>query len=160
MATKYDPALVEALGGKVDALAEGRAGEDVVMVGTKDSVAVRRDDGWHVYGWHEVERGSWRGESNTFRLFQMGGGRFDVHLDEPGRMPELIKERMQASTVATFHYDLPRGVLRIVIRRRLDGSDEMDFYAVPSGGASLDDPKTRELAITETDRIKREYGVD
>ncbi|SDL65492.1 hypothetical protein [Tessaracoccus oleiagri] len=158
MAT-YDPDLADALGGKPRILAEA-SGRDVRLVGTAEHLAEFRDGEWHVLGWHEVERGSWRGETQTFRWWDMGGGKHTAVLDSEGSLPELVQERVQASTVATFHYDLEPGELRLVARRPLDGSNSVRFYAVTSGGASLEDEATRQFVVQETDRIKREYGMD
>ncbi|NLE96854.1 MAG: hypothetical protein GX596_02550 [Propionibacterium sp.] len=162
MSVARDPSLAEALGHKPTVLAEGIGPDGEALVGTKSSLALRRDGAWRVFGWVDVERGSWNGETQTFRWWTTHEGeKFEVTLEDEGRLPELFLERVQASTVATFHYDLDSGgELRIVVRRALDGSDEMHFFALTSGGATLADPGTREYAIAETDRIKAEYAVD
>jgi hypothetical protein len=155
-----DPELTELLGTTPRILAQGTGADGLVLAGTAEHLALHEEGGWRVFGWHEVERGSWRSETSTFRWWSMDGEKFAVELEDEGRLPELFQERVQASTVATFHYDLERGELRIVARRPLDGSNRMRFFAVASGGASLADEATRAFAVQETDRIKQEYGVD
>lgn len=160
MADGQYPGLREALG--TESVLAGASGpDDSALVGTKTRVAVRQGDDWRIFGWHEVERGSWRAETAKFRFSTVRGEKFEVQLADEGRLPELFRERVQASTVATFHYDVePAGEVRIVLRRALDGSEETRFYAVPSGGASLEDPGTARFVVEETDRIKAEYGID
>ena len=141
------------------AAADGPGGSG--LAGTKSRVAVADSGEWRVFGWHEIERGSWRAESGIFRFTMLGGERFEVQLETAGRLPDLFRERVQASTVATYYYDVePEGEVRIVLRRPLGGSDALRFYAVPSGGASLEDPGTAAFIVAETDRIKAEYELD
>lgn len=160
MKISNDAGLVRALGGKPSILAQAEGPDDVALIGTRTHLAVRRGGEWEAFGWHEVERGSWRGETKTFRWTTMDAEKHEAVLDEEGRMPELFKERVDASTVSTHHYDLPRGDVRIVVRRSLDAAGEMKFYAVASRGAKLSDPETRALVVHETDRIRAEYGLD
>lgn len=161
MTLARDPELAAALGGKPGVLAEAVGADGVALVGTKAALAHRVDGSWRVFGWDEVERGSWRGETRTFRWWTTrDGAAYEAVLEDEGRLPELFRERVQAATVATFHYGLDPGELRIVVRRTLDGSDEMKFFALATGGARLQDPETRAFVVAETDRIKAEYGVD
>ena len=155
-----DAELAKALGHKPRVLAEAEGPDGVALIGTRTHIAVRRDGQWQTFGWHEVERGSWNGETRTFRWTSMDGEKHHATLDDEGRMPELFKERVDASTLATQHYDLRVGDVRIVLRRALDDTAETKFYAVASRGAKLTDPDTRALVIEETDRIRAEYGLD
>ena len=54
-------------------------------------------------------------------------------------------------------HDLPRGSVQIVGRRRLDGSDEMTFYAAASGGASLANPDTAAFVVERTDQLQADW---
>lgn len=134
-------------------------GPDVVLVGSRTHLGLFTGGAWLVLGWHEIERGSWNGETKTFKWLDLSGTAQTVRLDAAGRMPELFQERMQASTVFTFHYDLDHGAVSIVGRRSLaDGT--VRCYAVPSGGADLTDPATARFVVAETDRLRSEYGLD
>ena len=157
---RLDPELIEeldtVLGHRADVLAHG-IGEGVVLVGTRTALARRMGDTWRVWGWEEIGSGSWSGEGSTFRWRTVEGERFEARLDEPGRLPELFQERVQASTVVQSTVEAPRGQVQIVGRRSLGHHPTMHWYAVPSGGADLADPRTRELVVAETDRLKTEY---
>lgn len=160
MAALRDPDLDTVLGRPAKVLAQAEGPDGSLLVGTRESLALRRDGEWQVWGWHEIERGSWKSESGIFRFWSMDGEKFEVLLEQPLRLPDLIQERVQAATVQTYHYELEPGQLRIVVRRPLDGSSKVRFYAAASGGASLADPRVAELAVQETDRIKQEYDFD
>lgn len=139
-------------------LATGLGPDGPLIAGTATQLAARTDDRWVVMGWHEVERGAWRATTQRFQWTDLHGRSYEVELTDPGRMPMLFRERVQASTLYTVQYDLPVGEVRIVLRRALDASADVRCFAVPSGGADLADPQTAALVVAETDRIRAEYG--
>ena len=157
---RLDPVIHEglnrALGHRADVLAHG-AGEGVVLVGTRSALARLIGDTWRVWGWEEIGSGSWVGEANTFRWRTVEGERFEARLSDPGRLPELFQERVQASTVVQSIVDGSRGQVQIVGRRSLGEDSRLHWYAVPSGGADLEDPATRAAVVAETDRLAAEY---
>lgn len=133
-------------------------GRDVVVVATRESLALRRVGVWETWGWQEVLTGAWRAESGTFRWDCADGRRVEARLDSPARLPEVFRERVQASTVVTEAHDLERGSVAIIGRRSLDGADSMSWYATASGGASLADPATADFVVRRTDALKEEWG--
>lgn len=158
---RTDPALFagldEALGSRPEVLAHG-TGDDVVLAGTREALVLGQDGTWTVWPWEQVGGGSWKGESQTFRWKTVDGERHDVKLTEPGQLPALFRERIEASTVVQVVLDAPRrGEVQIVARRGLGADDSVQWYAVPSGGADLNDPETREAVVAETDRLISEY---
>lgn len=148
--------LTEALGHRADVLAHGR-GEGVVLIGTRAHLARLVGETWRVWGWEEVSSGSWVAEAETLRWGTADGERFEAHLTDPGRLPELVQERVQASTVVQSMVEGTKGQVQIVGRRGLGENPKVHWYAVPSGGADLDDPATREMVVAETDRLNAEY---
>lgn len=160
MTALKDQDLATALGPRAKILAQGRdADGQPVVVGTVDKVAVKRDGEWVAMGWHEVERGSWRAEKGIFRWTDMHGEAYEASLERPGQLPMLFQERVQASTVGSVQHDLDPGEVRIIVRRSLGADEQLQFFAVPSGGARLTDPMTAVLVVEETDRLKAEYGL-
>ena len=160
MTALKDQDLATALGPRAKILAQGRdADGQPVVVGTVDKVAVKRDGEWVAMGWHEVERGSWRAEKGIFRWTDMHGEAYEASLERPGQLPMLFQERVQASTVGSVQHDLDPGEVRIIVRRSLGVDEQLQFFAVPSGGARLTDPMTAALVVEETDRLKAEYGL-
>lgn len=149
--------LEEALGRRPEVLAHG-TGDDAVLAGTREALALRRAGEWSVWPWERVGGGSWKAETGLFRWKDIEGNKFEASLMEEGRLPALFRERIEASTVVQVVLDAPtRGEVQIVARRGLGKEASLEWYAVPSGGADLDDPATRAAVVAETDRLIREY---
>lgn len=159
--TRIDPSLNEgldaALGGRAEVLAQA-TGEGVVLVGTREALALRRDGQWQVWPWEDVSGGGWKSETGTFRWKSIEGEKFSAQLAEPNQLPGLFRERVEASTVVQCLIDSPvRGEVQIICRRALGPDPRLRWYAVPSGGADLADPATAAAVVAETDRLKEEY---
>lgn len=158
--TRLDKSLMHELqahmGRAVTVIAHG-SGEEGSLLATRELLALRLRGTWTTFGWEEIANGSWRADASTFSWTTTAGEGFTVHLDDVGRLPELFKERVQASTVVTLSHDLPRGRVQVIGRRKLDGNDEITWYAVAGGGADLSDEAVAALVVAETDRLKREY---
>lgn len=137
-------------------LAHGSGPESTVAVGL-EFIAVRALGQWESWGWEEILKGSWKGETSTFTWTTTGGRSVEARLDDVGRLPEIFHERVQASTVQSEAHELTRGHVQIVGRRRLDGSDDLTWYATAGGGASLDDPATAAFVVERTDMLKADW---
>ncbi len=149
--------LEEVTGSRPHVLAWGR-GPGVLVVATREQLALRSGEAWRTWGWQEILSGSWRAERGVLRWVCADGGKVEAGLDSVGRLPEAFRERIQASTVVTETHDLAQGTVAIIGRRTLDGSDAMTWYASASGGASLADPATAEFVVRRTDALKEEWG--
>lgn len=143
---------------RVNVLTQG-TGPTASLLATRELLALREMGQWRTFGWDQIATGSWRGEDSTFVWKTTSGEDFTVQLNDAGRLPELFRERVQSSMVATISHDLPKGRVQIIGRRPLDGSDELTWYAVAGGGADLSDPAVAALVVSETDKLKAEYGV-
>lgn len=148
--------LAAALGYPVDVLAQGEGEDGVVLVGARSHLALRRDDAWQAWPWERIKGGSWRSEEREFRWSTMTGDEFEVRLREPHRLPELFRERVQASTVAEESFDVPGGTIQLIGRRAPGGDGDVTFYAVPRGRVSLDDEPIRQFVVQQTDRLRAE----
>lgn len=149
--------LAQEAGRKVTVLAHGSGPETTVLAG-RELLALRYQGSWQLWAWDEVLKGAWKAEQSTFTWTVGGNRKVEAKLDEVGRLPEVFRERVQASTVATEAHDLTRGSIQIVGRRRLDGSDEITWYTSASGGASLADPATAAFIVERTDALKQEWA--
>jgi len=143
---------------RVDVLTQG-SGPEASLLATKELLALRELGEWRTFGWEQIATGAWREEDSRFVWKTTSGENFTVHLDDAGRLPELFRERVQSSMVATITHDLPKGRVQIIGRRALDGNDELTWYAVAGGGADLGDEAVAALVVAETDRLKAEYGA-
>lgn len=150
--------LDELLGAKPQLLAHGVGDDDLLLGVTREELVLRRDGQWQVWRWEKVAGGSWDAESGTFRWRTMEGERHEARLNEENRVPEAFRERVLASTLVQSQVDAqPRGVVQVIGRRDLSPDPSTHWYAVPSGGADLNDPQTRAAVVAETDRLRTEY---
>lgn len=157
--TRVDFSDLEAqLGTRAQVLAHGVGDDGVVLAVGREALALRRDSQWHVWHWERVAGGSWNADTGTFTWRTMDNERFEARLTEENRVPEAFRERVLASTLVTSVVDAsPRGQVQIIGRRDLSNQPQQHWYAVPSGGADLGDPHTREVVVAETDRLRTEY---
>lgn len=156
--TKLIGELRPLLGKKPELLSVGSS-DEVTLVATRAWLCLRSQGQWQVWGWEQVATGSWNHERRSFRWSTTDGGSHEVELTDPGRLPEVFQERVQASTVLSESHDLARGRIEIVGRRTLDGSGRTSWYATAGGGASLSDPATAAMIVERTDSLKAEYDL-
>jgi hypothetical protein len=88
-----------------------------------------------------------------------------VLLEEPGRVPEAVRERVTASIVVSERVDLGLGedagdgpAARITGRRPPQGG-ELRWVVTFDHGADPDDPALRAAADRELARIRAWYGA-
>lgn len=151
--------LSQALGRRVRVLAWAR-GEVGPVVGLADRLAIGEPQSWNFVGWHRIATGGWDAETGTLRWRLDDGSEQQVTLDEPGSLPELFRERVDASIVMHEKVDLHQGrTATIVARRRLDGGASPLLWTVIRRGGSFDadqsDRAERELA-----RLRSEYDIE
>lgn len=72
---------------------------DGVAVASPSALSYGDTEGWTHLGWHEIERGGWDEEGGRLGWYRYGGERGELALTEPGRLPEVFRERVAASIV-------------------------------------------------------------
>lgn len=150
--------LTSILGAPARVLTHGVGDDGVVLAITPEELVLHRDGQWQIWRWEQVAGGSWSSETSTFKWTTMNGEKWDAQLTEENRVPEAFRERVLASTLVQSVVDAsPRGQVQVIGRRDLSKTPETHWYAVPSGGADLNDPHTREVVVAETDRLRAEY---
>ena len=119
------PSVAVAPGERV--LASAAAADGTVLAGTRDAFYVRSGDETRRVPWEQVEAADWDRDTDTFRLSEVGtwGDQRPVHtavLTEPGRLLELVRERVTASVVLQRHVPVSgRRGLRVIARRAPPG---------------------------------------
>jgi hypothetical protein len=111
--------------------------------------------------WHLVDSGTWVGEDTALRVTWV-----DRHpatrlvLPEPGRLPEALRERVQASVVLAETVDLgDKRSARVVVRRVL-ATGELVAQAVLGPGVRIDDPGVRDAVTDGLARVREQVGLD
>ena len=157
------PSVAVGPGEKVLASATGADG--TVLAGTRDAFYVVAGDDTRRVPWEQVEAAGWDRDTDTFRLSEVGswGEQRPVHttvLDEPGRLLELVHERVTASVVLQRHVRIARGRgLRVIARRAPSGAGGVQWVYEYDEGVDPDDPAVRTAAREALDLARRDVGL-
>ena len=146
-------------------LASATTAEGTVLAGTRDAFYVVTDGDTRRVPWEQVEAAGWDRDTDTFRLSEVGswGEQRPVHtatLDEPGRLLELVHERVTASVVLQRHVSLGgRRGLRVIARRAPSGAGGVQWVYEYDEGVDPDDPGVREAARSALELARRDVGL-
>lgn len=157
------PAVAVAAGERV--LAAATSAEGTVLAGTRDAFYVVVDGETRRVPWEQVEAAGWDRDTDTFRLSEVGtwGEERPVHtarLEEPGRLLELVHERVTASVVLQRHVGVDgRRGLRVIARRAPSGDGGVQWVYEYDEGVDPDDPAVRALARQALDDMRRDVGL-
>ena len=126
-----------------------------------DEVADADDEasGWRQVAWHQVEHGGWNAESRSLSWTLYGGRRGRVGLSEPGRLPELFRERVAATIVVERFVPIrgERGVT-ITARRDLGDGGGLSWHSSLTRGLTWSTEGVEEEAARATAELQSEYG--
>ena len=131
---------------------------DGFCIGSPGWLCYGSAEGWTQVGWHEIERGGWNVETRTLSWVRHDGGRGSVALAEPGRLPELFRERVEASIMIKKYVPLvgERGVT-VTARRDLAGSGEITWHSTLTKGLSWQTAGVREAVDAVMAEVRTEY---
>jgi hypothetical protein len=111
--------------------------------------------------WERIGAAAWRDDALevSASVQYQSPQRLVLRFDEPGRLPEAVRDRVTASIVVNEHVriDGRRGV-RIVGRRRA-GQDELVWTLAFDRGLDADDPWIRGRAEEELARLRETTGM-
>ena len=151
--------------GREKVLAVTAATDGTVLAGTRDAFYIAVGEETRRVPWEQVEAADWDRDTDTFRLSEVGswGEQRPVHtavLADPGRLLELVRERVTASVVLQRHVvvDGRRG-LRVIARRAPSGSGGVQWVYEYDEGLDPDDPAVRDIARTTLEAMRREVGL-
>jgi hypothetical protein len=137
-----------------------------VLAGTRDAFYVATGD---VVGtrlpWERVEAADWDSDSSLLRVSEVGSWgeqrvehRFEI--DEPGRLLELLRERVTASVVLQRHVPVRgRRGLRVIARRAPAGDEPIAWTYEYDEGVDPDDPEVRTAARAALRAAREEVGT-
>ncbi|MVA77491.1 hypothetical protein GC722_15910 [Auraticoccus sp. F435] len=151
--------LAELLPGRprVLAWAEGDTG---VVAALPATLAVRRVDGWWLVGWHEVESGGWSAPDSELSWVLVDGRRGRMRLREPGRLPEVFRERVEATIVVRREVtdDATGAQFTLSARRRLDDPGAgLAWHTTLVRGTTWRTPGVREAVERAMRALRAEY---
>ncbi|MSZ77759.1 MAG: hypothetical protein F2667_11690 [Actinobacteria bacterium] len=130
------------------------------MGGTRDALYV---DGARI-PWEQVEAAAWERDSSELRVSEVGSwGRerpeHRIVVDEPGRLLELVRERVTATVVLQRHVPIEgRLGVRVIARRAPSGARELSWLFEYDDGVDPDDPDVRAAAMAALYGAQGEVG--
>ncbi len=157
------PKVPVAAGEKV--LAATTTAEGIVMAGTRDAFYLVSDDETRRVPWEQVEAAEWDLDTATFRLSEVGtwGEERAVHtavLAEPGRLLELVQERVTASVVLQRHVVVSdRRRLRVIARRAPAGDRPIQWVFEYDEGLDPADPQVAAAAREALELARIDVGM-
>ncbi len=158
------PAVQVPRGEKV--LAATTSTDGTVLAGTRDAFYVVVGDVTRRVPWEQVEAADWDLDSETLRVSEVGtwGEQRPEHvftLDEPGRLLELVRERVTASVVLQRHVPIAgrRGV-RVIARRAPRGDRPISWIYEFDAGIDPADPAVRQAAEEALAAARADVGIE
>ena len=165
-----DPRLIDRLrpGERVLAAARTAATTESNVTGASGGVvggtarALYLPDGT-VLGWNEIDQAVWHLDESRLDLVTLpidGPARsYQIPLADPGRLPELVRERVTSSIVVNQHVPLVGRKGAKIIGRRLAGLDDLDWIVVYDHGVDGSDPDVRARIRDAVAVLHRDLGV-
>lgn len=119
------------------------------LVGTRRALYLGDPAEWTRLPWERIDRAGWDRDAEELEVFEVADfGRVQPRhvrrIEEPGRLLELLHERVTASVVVTRHVPLEGSRGLRVIGRRAPGTDEPIIWsALLDDALDPQDPQVR-----------------
>ncbi len=142
-------------------LASEVADDGTVVAGTREALHI----GELRVPWETVEKADWDSDALTLTVTEVGswGEVRPVHviaLAEPGRLLELVRERVTASVVLQRHVPVRGRKGLYVVARRAPGRDEpLTWLFEYEEGVDPDDPDVRRKAEAALAQAQQDVGL-
>jgi len=129
-------------------------------IGSPAALSWGGTEGWQHVGWHLIERGGWNADLHELSWVQVDGRRAAVQLAEPGRLPELFRERVEATIVVKRFVALAgeRGVT-VSARRDLAAGGAINWHTSLTRGLSLRSAGVQEAVDDALAATRAEYDM-
>ena len=108
-----------------------------------------------------MQRATWNDEGTllTWTTVSEPGRPHTVAFADPGRLPELVRERVQQTIVAQQEVQLLPGRPAVLTARRpADGSGPVRWLLTPGRGVDLRDPEVARAAQELIERVSEQWG--
>jgi hypothetical protein len=114
--------------------------------------------------WSTVAHAEWSDERSQLQVDQLGaeGTEPETHqlvLDEPGRLPEVVRDRVTSSIVASRRTPVDGKAGVRVVARRVPGEDELQWQVVVDSGLDPADPRVQVASDAAVSDLRRELGA-
>jgi hypothetical protein len=133
-------------------------------VGTDRALHLPAADAHRRVPWELVERADWQQDSEVLTVVEIGAAaaeetRTSIAVAEPGRLLELIQERVTKSVVSTSYTPIDgRQGVTVVARRSPTGRGPITWSYVLSRGLDPTDAQVAELVVRAQVKAEQELG--
>ncbi|GAB3623848.1 hypothetical protein GCM10027418_19320 [Mariniluteicoccus endophyticus] len=123
--------------------------------------ALAHNDGapqWVVVPWHTIERGGFNAQASSLTWALSDGRRGSVRLDSPGQLPEIFRERVEATILLEEHVPI-EGTREggVVSARRAPDGDEV-VWRVRRGRGTPNTDEVNALLDARLAELRAEYS--
>lgn len=132
-----------------------------VLAGTRDALYLAGER----IAWEQVEAADWNRDDEQFRVSLVGAWgqprvEHTLPISDPGRLLELVRERVTASVVLQRHVALKgrRGV-RVIGRRAPRGTGEIEWFYEYDEGIDPADPEVHQAATQALAEARADVGL-
>lgn len=151
MRWRTEPVLPVRTGERI--LAWARIDDGTLIAGTRAALYWSQSGGQPArLSWDEIEAADWDQDTSRLRVSAIGSWgesrpEYAWTVAAPGRLLELVRERVSASVVFQQHVPVsgPRGV-RVVARRDARGSEPLRWFFEYDEGIDPEDPEVQRVA--------------
>jgi hypothetical protein len=133
------------------------------IVATTRALFLPTGTGLHRIGWEQVDKAGWDRDLGTLWVLEAAPigtrpHRWRVHVDNPGHVVDVVRERVNATVVISQHVPLvgDRGVR--VVGRRPPGTDLLTWSVAVDPGVDVSDPQLRARITEAVEEVRREVG--
>ncbi|MBA8795795.1 hypothetical protein FHX74_003436 [Friedmanniella endophytica] len=135
-------------------------GGETAVIGTRGRLWVPDGGGWTAVGWHRIDQGSWNAELRRLSWRLDDHTRGQVDLVEPGRVPDLFRERIAAAVAVEETVRVGAGqTITVSGRRDLSYPTRPLLWHTTLGrGVSWAHAGVAEQADATLERLRAEYG--
>ena len=144
------------------ARADSEAG---LVVGSRDALYVPTSAGHVRVPWEQVESADWDSASDVLRVREVGTwgeprSEYLLTIAEPGRLIELVRERVSATVVLQRHVAIEgsRGV-RVIARRAPSGRRDITWLFEYDQGIDPEDPFVTSVANSALETARADVGL-
>ncbi len=136
---------------------------DGYCIGSLALLSYGGEHGWQHLGWHQIQRGGWNAERGELSWTEVAepdeiARRQTIPLSEPGRLPELFRERV-AATIAVERF-VPiageRGVI-VTARRDLGRDGSISWHSSLTRGLTWQTEGVLDTAVRAVEERRTEY---
>lgn len=126
-----------------------------------DCLAQQTQGEWRFTPWHLIETGGWNDQNLELRWEEVGGRRGSALLDDPRKVPEVFRERVQASIVVQKHIpiDGTREGGVVSARRDLADRDAPLEWRIKRGRGTDASPENLAVLEAELAELRTDFDI-